>query len=288
VPASTYNAPIIASPRPLANKVAIVTGGALGIGAATARRLAADGAHVLLVDLDATAVTANTATIHTRGGSAQPITLDAGTDAGVRAMIDAAVERWGRLDIVVSNAYAESDRGDAVTLSEDQWDRSLDVGLKAMFRAAKYAVPHLRAVGGGVLINLSSVHGLLAAPARLLYETLKTAVIGLTRQLAVEYGPDGIRANAVCPGHIVTERLGAQWAAHPDGLQYFEQQYPLRRCGTPADIANAIAFLCSDDASFITGQALVVDGGLTIQLQEDLGVRLARFVQQHPDTWFPY
>jgi NAD(P)-dependent dehydrogenase (short-subunit alcohol dehydrogenase family) len=157
-----------------------------------------------------------------------------------------------------------------------------------MYRAAKYAVPHMRKTGGGCMVNISSVHGLLVAPGYLVYETLKTAVIGLTRQFAAEYGPDGIRVNAICPGHIVTERGQQQWAAHPDGLRFFEQQYPLRRTGVPDDIANAISFLCSDQASFITGQALAVDGGLSILLQENIGVHLGRYVQQHPDTWFPY
>jgi NAD(P)-dependent dehydrogenase (short-subunit alcohol dehydrogenase family) len=164
----------------------------------------------------------------------------------------------------------------------------MDVGLKAMFRAAKHAVPHMRQNGGGCMVNISSVHGLLVAPGYLVYETLKTAVIGLTRQLAADYGPDGIRVNAICPGHIVTERGRPQWDAHPDGLRFFEQQYPLRRTGVPDDIANAISFLCSDQASFITGQALTVDGGMSLQLQENLGVHLGRYIQQHPDTWFPY
>jgi NAD(P)-dependent dehydrogenase (short-subunit alcohol dehydrogenase family) len=128
----------------------------------------------------------------------------------------------------------------------------------------------------------------LAAPGFLAYETVKAGVIGLTRQLAAEYGPDGIRVNAVCPGHILTEQAQRQWADHPDGLRFFEAQYPLRRVGQPLDIANAIAFLCSDDASFITGQALVVDGGLTLQLQENLAVHLARYAREHPEPWLPY
>ena len=148
----------------------------------------------------------------------------------------------------------------AATL-EAAWDAGFNVGLKAMFRAAKYAVPHMRRTGGGSLINLSSVHGLLVAPGWLAYETVKTAVIGLTRQMAAEYGPDGIRVNAICPGHILTERIRAQWDAHPDGLRFFEEQYPVRRCGTPDDIANAVLFLASPMSSWITGAALVVDGG---------------------------
>jgi NAD(P)-dependent dehydrogenase (short-subunit alcohol dehydrogenase family) len=261
----------------------------MGIGGATARRLAEDGARVLIADAEQEAAASNVQTIRDAGGTAEALRVDVGTSDGVSGMVEHTVELWGRLDIVVNNAYSGAGmNGGAIELSEANWDRAMDVGLKSMFRAAKYAVPRLREAGGGTIINISSVHGLLAAPARLVYETLKTAVIGLTRQMAAEYGPDGIRVNAICPGHIVTERNRPQWDAHPDGLRFFEEQYPLRRVGTPLDIANAIAFLCSDDASFITGHALVVDGGLTVQLQENVGVRLGRFVQQHPETWFPY
>ena len=260
----------------------------MGIGGATARRLAEDGANVLIADVEAQAAATNVQTIRQAGGTAESLIVDVGTVDGVRGMIDRAVELWGRLDIVINNAYSGGLHGDAVALPEETWDRAMDVGLKSMFRAAKYAVPHMRQTGGGAMVNLSSVHGLLVAPGWLVYETLKTAVIGLTRQMAAEYGPDRIRVNAICPGHIVTERGRPQWDAHPDGLRFFEEQYPVRRVGTPVDIANAIAFLCSDEASFITGQALAVDGGLTLQLQENLGVRLGRYVQQHPDTWFPY
>jgi NAD(P)-dependent dehydrogenase (short-subunit alcohol dehydrogenase family) len=272
----------------LVDQVAIVTGGAMGIGGATARRLAEEGARVLVVDINADAAHGNVARIRADGGQAEALVADVGTREGVQTMVERAVDAWGKLTIVINNAYSGGERGDAVAVSEEAWDRAFDVGLKSMFRAAKYAVPHMQAAGGGSMVNISSVHGLLVAPGYIVYEALKPAVIGLTRQLAVEYGPMGIRANAICPGHIVTERGEVQWQAHPDGLRFFEQQYPLRRTGTPLDIANAIVFLCSDEASFITGHTLVVDGGLTTQLQENLGVHLARYGQQHPDTWFPY
>lgn len=260
----------------------------MGIGGATARRLAEDGARVLIADVEEAAAAANVETIRATGGTAESLCADVGTMEGVSGMFERALEQWGRLDIVVSNAYSGGMRGDAVDLSEENWDRAMDVGLKSMFRAAKYAVPHMRRTGGGSLINISSVHGLLVAPDWLVYETVKAGVIGLTRQMAAQYGPDGIRVNAVCPGHIVTERGQRQWDAHPDGLRFFEQQYPVRRTGKPLDIANAIAFLCSEEASFITGQALAVDGGMTLQLQENVGVHLGHYVQQHPETWFPY
>jgi NAD(P)-dependent dehydrogenase (short-subunit alcohol dehydrogenase family) len=276
----------------LADRVAIVTGAATGIGGATARRLAEEGARVLVADIDASGAQANAARIQADGGTAEALQADVGTEAGVQAMVEQAAQRWGRLDIIVNNAYAvgQMERTESASVPEAVWDRGFDVGLKSMFRAARFAVPHLRRAGGGSIVNMSSVHGLLAEPGQLVYETLKAGVISLTRQLAVEYGPDGIRVNAICPGHIVTEHIADGWREHPETLRFFAEQYPLRRTGLPVDIANAVVFLCSDEASFITGQALVVDGGLTVQLQEHLGVRLARYAQEHADSlnWFPF
>jgi NAD(P)-dependent dehydrogenase (short-subunit alcohol dehydrogenase family) len=271
----------------LAQRVAIVTGAAQGIGGATARRLAEEGARVLVVDIDGTGAAQNTDTILSAGGEAEALQSDVSTEAGVRAAIDQAMTRWGRLDIVVNNAYASPGRGSATEVSEADWDQGMNVGLKAMFRAAKYAMPHLQASGGGSMVNLSSVHGLLVAPRSIVYETLKAGVIALTRQLALDYGPHGIRVNAICPGMIVTERMAARHAEHPTVVPFYEHHYPLRRTGRPVDIANAIVFLCSDEASFITGHALVVDGGLTLQLQEDFGVEQGHFIKQHPETWLP-
>jgi NAD(P)-dependent dehydrogenase (short-subunit alcohol dehydrogenase family) len=240
---------------------------------------------VLVVDLDGDAAQHNVERIRTAGGEAEALQADVGTLGGVEAMVQHAVEHFGKLTLLVNNAYTSSQRSDVESATEETWDRSMDIGLKSMFRAAKLAVPHLRAAGGGAMVNISSVHGLLAAPGWFIYEVVKTAVIGLSRQLATQFGPDGIRVNAICPGHIVTERIAQQWQAHPEGLRFFEQQYPLRRTGTPDEVASAVVFLCSDEASFITGHALVVDGGLSIQLQEDLTVRLGRYVREHPETW---
>ena len=244
----------------LAGQVAIVTGGATGIGGATARRLAEEGARVLIADINLQLANENADRIKSAGGTAEVMEADAGNHDDIKAMIQRAVDLWGSLQVLV----------------------------KSMFLGAKYAVPHMRQAGGGSIVNLSSVHGLLAAPKSLIYEAGKFAVIGVTRQMACDYGPDGIRVNAICPGHIVTERMQERWDENPEGLRYFEQQYPLRRTGHPVDIANAIVYLCSEEASFITGHALVVDGGLTIQLQENLGVAQGRYAQQRPDLQFPY
>jgi NAD(P)-dependent dehydrogenase (short-subunit alcohol dehydrogenase family) len=271
----------------LDGKVAVVTGGAQGIGGATARRLAAEGARVLIADLDADTAKRNVATIAAAGGTAASVVTDVAKHDDLRAMVARAVELWGRLDVLVNNAYGghAGSRGSALEVTEEGWDHGMAVMVKALFLAAKYAVPEMAKVGGGAIVNLSSVHALAQAPGRLVYEVGKTAVIGATRQMACDFGPLGIRVNAVCPGLIMTERMQARrLATNPEGMRFVEQQYPLRRTGTPDDIANAIAFLSSDEASFVTGHALVVDGGLTIQLQEDLTVRLAEWAREHPDV----
>ena len=271
-------------------KVAIITGGAAGIGGATSRLLAAGGANVLIADVNMTEAQANAETIRGAGGAAEVLYTDVGKHEHIAAMVQAAIDNWGRLDIVVNNAFSPTDEsdGDALTVTEPAWDAGMATLVKAHFLAAKYAVPHMRAVGGGSIVNIASVHGLLMAPQKLIYEAGKSAVIGITKQMAIDFGPDGIRVNAICPGHIVTERQRERWDENPSGLRYFEDQYPVRRTGTPDDIANAVAFLSSDEASFITGHALVVDGGLTVQLQEDFSVRQVHYIREHPETQMPY
>ena len=124
-------------------------------------------------------------------------------------------------------------------------------------------------------------------PNNLVYGVGKSAVIGATRQMATDFGPVGVRVNAICPGLMVTERVEERWAGNPSGLRFLENLYPLRRAGRPVDIANAVVFLCSEEASFITGHALVVDGGVTIQHQENLAVRQGHYLREHPDTRLP-
>lgn len=276
----------------LAGQVAIVTGGAQGIGGATARRLAEEGASVLVADIDLATAETNVATIRESGGTAEALRVDVAKSEDLQAMVQEAVRRFGKLNILVNNAYGRTssgEQGGALEVTEEGWDKGLAILTKSIFLGVKHAVPELQKAGGGAIVNISSVHGLLMAPRKLVYEAGKSAVIGMTKQMATEFGPLGIRVNAICPGHIVTERMYArQWAHNPEGLRFFEQQYPVRRVGRPIDIANAVAFLCSDEASFITGHALPVDGGLTIQLQEDLGVHLAHWTQEHPDNELPY
>ena len=273
----------------LADRVAIVTGGAWGIGGATARRLAEEGAKVLIADIDMEAAANNVKTISSAGNTAEAFYADVGNHADIKAMVGKAVDLWGRLDILVNNAYEleSSPSGSALDITEEQWDRGMDVLIKAVFLGAKYAVPEMQKVGAGSIVNLSSEHGVVQEPRALVYDAGKSAVIGVTRQMATDFGPTGIRVNAVCPGYTITERQAAKWKDNPSALEYYANQYPLRRTGRPIDIANAINFLCTDEASFITGVALMVDGGLTVQHQENFGIRQGHYLQEHPDTQLP-
>ncbi|HRW05932.1 MAG TPA: SDR family oxidoreductase [Caldilineaceae bacterium] len=258
--------------------VAIVTGGANGIGGATVRRLAEAGAKVVIADYDEEGALANAERVRAAGGEASVIRTDIAQTEQIEAMVAHAVETWGRLDLLVNNAWrGKEPDGSALTLSESAWEYAMNVMVKSHYWAARHAVPHMAKQGKGSIVNISSVHGLLMVEGKLAYEGAKSAVIGITRQMACDFGPMGIRVNAVCPGHIMTERMHERWAKNPSLFPFFEQQYPLRRVGQTEDIANGVAFLCSDQASFITGHTLVIDGGLTIQLQEDLSLRLAQF-----------
>ena len=268
----------------LTDKIAIVTGGAVGIGGAIARRLAADGAKVLITDIMEEKAAENVARIQGNGGTASAYEVDISQAEQIRPMIERAVELWGGLHILVNNAWGtlEPD-GTALTLTETAFDRALSASQKAVFLSSKYGVPHIQASGGGSIVNISSVHGQLVAPSSLAYEMTKAAIIAMSRQMALDFGPIGVRVNCICPGHIVTERQAERWQSNPSLLRFFEQHYPLRHTGVPDDIANAVRFLCSDEAGFITGHTLVVDGGMTIQLQENLVLNTARYFRDNPE-----
>jgi NAD(P)-dependent dehydrogenase (short-subunit alcohol dehydrogenase family) len=273
-------------------QIAIITGGALGIGGATARKLASEGASVFIADIDDTAAATNVNTIQQAGGTAVASHVDVSQSADIARMVNEAVDQYGRLDILVQNAFAvmagESQiHGSALTVEEESWDYGIDILLKALYLGPKNAIPHMCASGGGNIINLASVHSFLQEPGMLVYEAAKAGVVGMTRQMATEFGPDGIRVNAIAPGHIVGEGLAKRWEANPSGHEFFANQYPVRRTGVPDDIANGIAFLCSDEASFITGHTLAIDGGLTVQLQEKFGARQGRYIQENPNTEIP-
>ncbi|MBC7237501.1 MAG: SDR family oxidoreductase [Chloroflexi bacterium] len=264
----------------LANKVAVITGSTSGIGRATAELFAREGAHVVVSgrreELGAQVVEG----IRQAGGSASYFRADVADGAQIRALIEFAVETYGGLDILMNNAFS-GPRRNILELTEEEWDVSMNVGLKAAFLGCKYAIPHMIARGGGSIINTSSVHGVLAARNYSPYDALKAGLINLTRQVAVDYGHQGIRVNAICPGAIVVERSQEHIRQHPERLRRAQVIYPVGRIGYPIDVAYAALFLASDESSFITGHALMVDGGLTVQLQDSLAEVVAQHLMEH-------
>ena len=206
----------------LENRVAIVTGGALGIGGASARKLAEDGARVLIADVNMPAADENAERIRAGGGVAAVMEVDVSHPEQISGMIDWAVELWGRLDFLVNNAWSRKEPdGSALTLSEAAWDHALSGVLKSIFLGAKYAAPHMAKQGGGAIVSISSAHGLMVAQGKMAYEVNKAGVIALTRQMATDLGPLGIRVNAVCPGHIVTERMQERFWDHNPSIWRF-------------------------------------------------------------------
>lgn len=272
----------------LQDRVAIVTGGARGIGGATARRLAAAGAKVYIADVDGDEAQVNAERIAQAGGTAVAAAVNVAEHDEYQAMVAKAVESFGRLDIIVNNAYGRQEPdGSALTVTDSALEYGLHIMAMPILWSARYGAPHMQKNRHGSIVNISSVHGLLVAPGKLVYETGKATVIAITKQIAVDLGPLGIRVNAICPGHIITERMQKRWDTNPSHLKMIEQNYPVRHTGTPDDIAHAANYLSSDEARFVTGHALVVDGGMTVQLQEDFGNQMGHFMREHPDTDLP-
>ena len=241
----------------VAGKAAIVTGAASGIGEATAQILAREGASVCVADVNADGGQQVVDQIKASGGEAIFVRTDVGEAAAVIEMFERTQAAFGRVDIVHNNAIWFR-HGPATELAERDWDGTLNIGLKAIFLAAKYGIPIMRKTGGGVMINTGSVHSLVSFATATAYDAAKAGVLGLTRTLAIDYGPD-IRVCAVLPGAILTPL----WKGVSEReQQHYANMVPAKRLGIGEDIANAVLFLASDEASFITGTALTVDGGM--------------------------
>jgi NAD(P)-dependent dehydrogenase (short-subunit alcohol dehydrogenase family) len=248
-------------------KVAVVTGAASGIGRVTAGALAAEGARVGIADVDAAGGQAVAAAIRDAGGDAFFRRTDVRSLADLEAVLDQAIERHGRLDVLVNNA-AVAIPGAAGEMAEDDWARTLDVNLTGVWRGMRAAIPRMLARGGGSIVNLSSVQGHVGFVGWAAYAAAKGGVDALTRQAAVEYAARGIRVNAVVPGTIATEMNEKIMRESADGdavLAGWLAMHPIGRIGQPAEVAAAIVFLASDDASFITGESLRVDGGMIVK-----------------------
>ncbi|BAI98874.1 short-chain dehydrogenase [Sphingobium sp. TA15] len=242
------------------DKSVLVTGAAGGVGKAIARRFAEQGASVLVTDIDARAAGQVAEAIGGQG-RARAATLDVGDAASIEFAVASIVGWTGRLDVVVHAAGMWAG-GTVLDIDEARWTRVLEVNTTSAYLIARHCVPHLRQTRGSI-INIASVAGLKGTPGAVAYNSSKSAVVGMTKCMALDFAASGVRVNCICPGVIDTPMVDAVLAHHGEAFtrEDLARRHPLGRLGTPEDIAGAASFLASDDASWITGTALVVDGG---------------------------
>ncbi|MYC84308.1 MAG: glucose 1-dehydrogenase [Acidimicrobiia bacterium] len=250
-------------------RAALVTGAGSGIGRATAELFASEGAGVAILDRDGHAAESAASAISATGAEAYPVVADVSSSEEIARAVDRAARLLGRLDIVYNNAGVGS-TGSVVDATEEDWDRCFAVNVKGTYLTSQAAIPHLEAAGGGSIINQASVAALVGIQGFAAYCAAKGAVVSLTRAMAIDFAPIGIRVNALCPGTVYTplmeplmrERGGGSIER---GLEITAAKYPIGRLGTPMEIANAALFLASEDAAFVTGTIFTVDGGMTAQ-----------------------
>jgi len=249
------------------DKVAIVTGAAHGIGRATALLLAQEGAAVAVTDVNTEAAEAVTELINGSGGKARTWKLDVSQEAEVAAVITEVAKAFGRLDILVNNAGISGANGTAEEISETEWDKVMNTNAKGTFLCTKHAVPLMRRAGGGSIVNLSSVYGIVGSHNVAAYHASKGAIRIMSKTDALAFAEDRIRVNSVHPGFIWTPMLeaGAQVpGVAPEAVRSaMAKLHPLRTLGEPEDVAHGILYLASDEAKFVTGSELVIDGGYT-------------------------
>ncbi|WP_159901771.1 SDR family NAD(P)-dependent oxidoreductase [Salinirussus salinus] len=249
--------------RGLDGAVAVVTGASSGIGRASAERFAAEGASVVVADIDEAGGTETVERIEDDGGEATFVEVDVSDPDSVQAMVDATVERYGSLDVAHNNAGILTDFVPVTEIEESDWDTLIDVNLKGVWACLKAEIPAMLESNGGAVVNTTSEEGLVGGPARGSYVASKHGVVGLTRTAALEFADAGLRVNAVAPGPIDTGMSPDSMDAEDlEGMrEAVREEIPLGRFGEPEEVAGATAYLCSEDASFVTGHTLVVDGG---------------------------
>ncbi|HEX2619312.1 MAG TPA: SDR family oxidoreductase [Phototrophicaceae bacterium] len=250
----------------LANKIAFITGAGRGIGQAVARKMAAEGAAVVLAEIDLASARSAAEVLLNQGCQALAVQTDITQEADIQAAVHQVLERFGRIDILVNNA-GKNFYYDATTMSESDWDNAMNVDVKGAWLCCKHILPAMIAAKSGSIINIASVHARITAPGHFPYAAAKSALVGMTRNLALDYARYNIRVNAICPGWVRTSLVQGWFDNQPDPRAAEERVLsfqPLQRIGTPEEIANFVAFIASDEASFITGAELVIDGGMSI------------------------
>ena len=254
----------------LAGKNAVVTGAASGIGRETALRFAEEGAAVVCADRDAEGAGAVAAEIAAKGGTAHAARADITSERDVSGLVEEALAALGRIDVLVNNAGVTI-LGGVAELTEADWQREIDINLTGAYRVSKAFWPRFAEAGGGAILSTASIAGVIAAPQDAAYVASKAGLIMLTRCMALDGAAAGIRANCICPGFVDTPMFDGFLAEQPEpdtALARAANRTPLGRIGTPRDIADGFVYLASDDARWITGTALVIDGGLTAGLTE--------------------
>jgi len=242
-------------------KVALITGAGSGIGRTTAILFAAEGAMVAVSDVSVDGGEETVRQIRQAGGEAVFVKADVSSATEVENMVSKTVETYGRLDYAVNNAGMEAQPTPTADYTEADFDRTIAVNLKGTWLCLKYEIRQMLGQGAGVVVNVSSIAGLVGVPAMSAYVAAKHGIVGLTRTAALEYGTTGIRVNAVCPSAVRTPLMEQVIAGMPELGENMEANHPLGRIGDPKEIAESILWLCSDEASFVTGHALAVDGG---------------------------
>ena len=247
-------------------QVALVTGAASGIGLATAKAFAQSGASVALADWNEKAVRSAAEELAGQGHKTLAIRCDVADDAQVEAMMDQTVAAFGRLDAAYNNAGVQNELAEAADQTREDFDRVVGINLRGVWSCMKFELRQMRKQGSGTIVNCSSLGGLVGSPERGIYHAAKHGVLGFTKSAALEYAARGIRINAICPGLIQTPMSDQMVAAgQGEALKEMEKSIPMGRVGRPEEIANAVLWLCSDAASYVTGQSISVDGGFIMR-----------------------
>src|SRR5207249_380466 len=245
-------------------RVAFVTGGANGIGRATALAFAREDANLVVADVSEEGNQETSRMIEELGGRALAVRCDVSRPEDVKAALDKPLEAFGRLDFAFNNAGVEQPITAAAEITEEEWNRIIRIDLRGVFLCMKYEIPLMLKQGGGAIVNTASGAGVKGFAGQGAYTAAKHGVVGLTKSAALDYAPQNIRVNAVCPGYIDTPMMGRFTGGTPEGRAKVISEEPIGRMGRPEEIANAVLWLCSDAASFVVGHALVVDGGQTV------------------------